>query len=688
MIQEKTKSILSRIKLDIKTFPIYLLLICVLGYGILINYHGIYWDDWPFSWLTTQYGNEGLTRYLQDFRPLMGRMYLLSMPLLGTNPMVWHIIALVLRWATGLVVWWTLGLIWPDRRYENALISVLFTIFPGFSQQPISIIYSHIFVIMIIFFLSIGSMVSAVRRARVSLVIYLISILTSALAMFSLEYFVGLELLRPILLWHVINPSASKKERIIRVGKLWAPYLIVIAIYLPWRANVLGFNVYGPTLVNELVSRPLQQMFELIVTILTDFVTTGFIVWTKPFVILASIDIQTRTSQMLIILVLSSLLLTYIYFSLCRRNHDPTMERRPGKRSWLSNIYIGMLGVFVAGWPYWLASLPIGLEFPQDRFTLPIMFGSSMMLIGLFWWVIRRRNIRLALLSVLIGLSVGLHFQQSNEYRREWNYQRAFLWQFIWRVPELQDGTTLITSELPFAHTFDNSLTAAFNWIYASDNHSYNLSHILYYVPLRTGTGIPAFEPDEPITRAYPPGVFRGSTSEMLVFYYAPPACLRVFDGTIDTAYPLLPRDLKPAIPLSNVDLIITDPPSSQTLTTDMIAPEPDQNIWCYYFQRADLARQMGHWQEIVELADIAFSLDDSPNAAAERLPFIEGYARTGNWERALTLSLEAHQINRMLDRLICQTWSRIEQDTPLQHRNEKIINELRAELNCRSLDS
>ena len=64
-------------------------------------------------------------------------------------------------------------------------------------------------------------------------------------------------------------------------------------------------------------------------------------------------------------------------------------------------------------------------------------------------------------------------------------------------------------------------------------------------------------------------------------------------------------------------------------------------------------------------MGDQAFASGDYPNDPVERFPFIEGYAHTGNWARALELSREAQIISPVvMQPMLCRLWQRIERET------------------------
>jgi hypothetical protein len=99
-------------------------------------------------------------------------------------------------------------------------------------------------------------------------------------------------------------------------------------------------------------------------------------------------------------------------------------------------------------------------------------------------------------------------------------------------------------------------------------------------------------------------------------------------------------------------------------LPASLFAPEPEHQ-WCYYFEKADLASQFDDWETVTRLGDEAFALKDYPNSPLERFVFIEGYAHTGDWDRALKLSKDAHKISKdFVAPLLCRLWGRIETET------------------------
>ncbi|MCJ7701924.1 MAG: hypothetical protein MUO62_10095, partial [Anaerolineales bacterium] len=198
------------------------------------------------------------------------------------------------------------------------------------------------------------------------------------------------------------------------------------------------------------------------------------------------------------------------------------------------------------------------------------------------------------------------------------------------------------------------------------------------------GTKISTLKAGAPIRMGYGPIQFEGSTSQALLVYYNPPACLRVLHPQYDKNLPGTPDLLEEAIPFSNLNRILVEADSPAALPGNLYADSSSaENQWCYYFQKADLARQMEDWERIATLGEIAFKLEDSPNHASERVPFIEGYAHVGDWDTALDLTLETIKINKFMGAMLCDTWEQIHLNTPKSQDRDAAIQTIEERLAC-----
>lgn len=658
------------------TFPVVLFAAAMLAYGLLAGELGFFWDDWPFAWISHTYGASGFTRYFSTNRPVWGLFYKASTELIGREPIAWHLMAACTRFLCTLSMWWALRCLFQKPSPILDWAALLYLVYPGMTQQFVAIMHTNYDLVQMVFWLSFALMGKALMAEASRYWLLLISAVLAALTLFSTEYFFGLELLRPIFLWYVFS-GMLPKVRIKQLLRYWWPYALVITFYTYWRVFVFSFQTYAPATLINLAAAPLAAIWTLIITMVRDVFNTGVLAWLQPlWGVLIDWSSNIGLFNAALILLTAVGLLAYMLFYL------PREDQANGSARPQQMLLIGLVSLFLAGIPFWVTALPVRLSYPNDRFTMPFMFGSSLLLSAGLYHLVKRRTLRTAILSLLVAFAIGYQFQAGASFRQEWKYQQAFFQQLLWRAPHIEAGTTLVSLELPLRYVSDDSLTAPLNWIYAPENTSQEMSYHLGYLNVRVGRSIPDLVPDQPIYDDYLAASFHGSTSQLLAFSYQPPACLRIYDPVYDRFFPLLEPEMRSAVALSDPARLVHSWPQAEP-PMHIFNNHPDTEVWCYYFQKADLARQSGDWEEVAALGDIAFMLDDSPNHATERLPFIEAYARSGRWSRALELSRETYQINKYSQIMLCELWSRVEKHVQLDAEGLAALLEIQTELAC-----
>ncbi|MFV2045477.1 MAG: hypothetical protein ACC700_19875, partial [Anaerolineales bacterium] len=601
--------------------PLVLLVVAILAFGLLIPWLGFYWDDWPKAWFLHNLGPSGFHDVYGADRPNLAWTYLLTTTLLGENPIAWQIFGLLTRWLSAVALWWMLKELWPKRPGVAELASLVFLVFPGFSQQYISLIYSHFLLIQAIHLFSLAAMVHAIRRPRHRVLWTLVSIAGALYSLLSIEYYVGLELLRPLLIyWTVGENTGDFKSRLKTTLRYWVPYIPILPIFLVWRTQIIGYPTYEPTLLNRVLDQPLTDTVEELGRLLFhDLVEAAVGSWVRlvPLPSPQSFGLISTSLVAGVWIVVSILVGAYLYFRLKSREGEPTQDLGGTKFAAIV-LGTGVWALLAAGWPFWLTDLPLKPFFPNDRFMLAFLVGGSLVAVGLVMalGVSRRaRYVAIAFLAVLIGLGAGQQVRYATEFRRERDAQSDLLWQFMWRVPGLEPGTTIMMNELPLKYDDDEAITAAVNWIYGDNDVPGEMAYLVVDVKLRLGKSFASLDEDVDIHKDYRATSFDGSTSQVIVMSYDPPKCLRVFDVVLHDSLPGIPEPLPSAIPLSRLELIQPEPARAANPPLNVLGPEPPYQ-WCYYFQKADLARQQGDWEQIARLGDIAFALEDRPNDA------------------------------------------------------------------------
>jgi hypothetical protein len=302
---------------------------------------------------------------------------------------------------------------------------------------------------------------------------------------------------------------------------------------------------------------------------------------------------------------------------------------------------------------------------------------------------------KLLVLSCLVAFSVSYQVQIANRYRINWEIQRAYYWQLSWRVPGIAPGTAVISPDVPFGYVADMSLGFAYNVLYNPLPSTQPLPLWFFTAGRLWGleelprlqASMPAALPVEFKLRNIQ---FKGDTRMSLgVQYNASRGCLRVTDDIYAKA-PVLTDD--PSSQFERFLYSFAGPSAIQlapTLRQDRLrmifGPEPAHQ-WCYYFEKADLARQFQNWEEIVLLADTVQRLGYRPLNAVERLPFIEGFTRRGRWDDAVDWTKSAYDQDSRSQAALCQYWKKLSEDSAVRGSGEMSDAIRRAQLSIQCL--
>ena len=653
------------------TTPLALLLVTFFSYGIFAFQQGFHWDDWGIAWLIRTLGKPGLVDYFSTNRPFLAYVYSITTPIFGTNPIAWQWFSIIMRWLTAISLLWVLRMIWPARMRETFLATVFFLVYPGFNQQAIGIIYGHFFLAQTLLFISIGLMLKFAHQPRRLWWAGLLGVFLSAFNLFSTEYFFGLELLRPLLLWLGLrNQWPDWKPRLKRALLTYLPFFLTLLGYLYWRYFVLGFYLYQPELVTGMGASSTARLANLPKAIWEQWQVSFWGAWGQVIQMPEFAGYSPRLTVVYFVI----LLLTGIgLYEIVKRFKVSDQAGWQFSAQWIG---FGLLAMLFAGIPFLITDLPLRLAFPNSRFTLPFALGTAFLLVALLELLPRWSN-KLLLASVLAALAVGLQFNNGYLWREDWQLQKSFFWQMTWRIPGLQQGSILLSSDTPFEYSSDNSLTFPLNWIYAPENHSTEIDHAYYFVSVRLGNELEALKLGLPIHQNYLAATFDSTSDQVVAVHFAPPGCFRVLhpvydrelplapgtgevaDRWLEIGVPILPRTAAKALELSNLEQIV--PTQANTLTLPSIFGSEPVHTWCYYFEKADLARQTDDWAQVAEIGDQVFSIPYYPDDMSEYLPFVEAYARTGRWEDARDLTHITAEAMPILSPALCAIWQRVE---------------------------
>jgi hypothetical protein len=677
--------IISRIRESLATDTgvlVVLGLVSLVAFGIFVPFTGFYWDDWIWKFFSYAYESDYLLWQPVD-RPLAGTLHVLLDAVLGDNPLNWQLTNLFFRWANAAGFYWTLKKVFPKYEITMAVVAAFFLIYPGFSEQWISIAFIHHLVPMTVLWISIVLMFEAleaqekVRRA----IKFGASVLLAVLVMLTTEYFFGIEIFRAVLLFYYLwrrSPGEKLPGTFWETVKKWWPFALASMGMVLWRSAVgvsegASYSVDVPGLFEDgLAGGLLDYLKNIGIGIYSATVQMTVNTFSLP-----EMEIFGQSKTILFYVVLLGAFSAGTLYFLTMLQRQEIQDNAVGT----ALVLLGLIGLILGGQPFWIAGMQYHPYFPFDRLGLTQMMGESMLVVGIILFVVRQRRITAVLLAALFAFGIGFNFQTGAAYAQSWKDQQVFWRQFVTRVPSLEPGTVLVTEGLTPAFMNDLSFMMTLNWLYDLDLGEEELQYGLFYGDSRSV--FQTIEEDMPIVYDRRMVNFSSDINQTLAFYYSKYDCLTFFDEEDWFLTPSSRRLNREIINFSDIDQI--------DVTKDNLYNWPNffekfpKKSWCDYFSLANLALQRKDYAEVARLGDEAFSpsLGEAPKRAWERAPFIEGYAYTGRWIEALALTEEAMNITHTSEMLMCTIWSRIERTAPESEAKQQSLDQVTNLIDC-----
>jgi hypothetical protein len=648
----------------------------LFAYGLLIPFLHYYIDDWYWVWTWNTFKHAGITEYFSTNRPAWGLIYHITLPILSISPILAQLFAFFTRLISTLLFLKLLYQLWPTNRKGNVFSALIFGLYPGFALQSIAITYSHIFLILSAFLLSLIFTTQWIQSKQKYFLF--LSMVFSAINLIFLEYFFTLELIRFVVILILLSRQDNNLLRSTKRSLIhYIPYITILIVTVAVRTTLLTqiqTNRYGITFFSNLKQEPFTTIVNLVYIIFTDIFTVLFGSWQPALDKIAEIHTINKTILASIVLCVLFIIIALFYFLFAKKS-----KGSKNFTQYKELLFLGIMGIFFAGWPFWITDLEITPYYLLSRYTLSFILGVSL-LYGLLYSLVEKNKL---ISSLLIGFtmftSMFYQMQIMNDFRIETMQNRELMWQMKWRIPDLEENTLVLTTDYPNEYYDVATLASELSTIYPKAPQKYNLPYFMLYsrnIQENYETGI---QEDIPIKMNNVTAVFNGSTSQMIAIDYDPAKCVRILDPDLDGTDTNLHEHVQRAAQISNLSLIDLN---FQSDGSEMyyFNQEP-VNSWCYYFEKADLAKQKKDWQEVIRLYEEALEQGYPFKSERERYPFIEAYAQLGQWDQAYEL-IEASDHNELAHGL-CMLAKRIETTTPDSEEKSNFLTAVNGTLNC-----
>jgi hypothetical protein len=672
-------------------YAVALMLSMLAAYESQVWRLGIFYDDWEGIFLYKQgFSALQIWNYFLSDRPFSALVHILYNPLVGTSTLGWHLLGLLLNWGAVLLLVRAVLDVWPRRVMEAGWIGLLLALYPGMHRQFVVHTSMPHYTSMLLFTLSLYLMIRAFHAPSRRGLLLGISVALALLQVLLIEYFAGLELIRLLILYYMFRSRAeSWKDAARRAVRAWLPYALVFAVFLLYHFALLpAMQPAGQPVKNEigffgnLLSHPLAALVQYTQNILQDALYSILYVWTLPWVP-AELSLQTRT-------ILASWALGIVAAAVCALVMSRWQARSGQPQDQVAPGFLPLLcgsAFLLGGLPVWIADRQAVVGTWADRYLFGQIMGAvPLFVIGTVWLVGQgRKSVQNLVFAALLAGSISLQVRVGDQYASWWNRTRDYYWQLKWRAPSLQPGTFLVTTSTPVGGTdsYQNGLlmNTAFNAGYAKET----LQYWWYNGPEELWVwSLGKYRPASIVMYKQRSLIFQSDMKHALPVVQdksSSSRCIQVLDPIYE-GEPLLSEADQQMFSIARPGMILLP---EKPLPQDVFGPEPP-HTWCYYYQRADLARQYAQWDQVLALWKQAGPLTSTVAYGPEYIPFIEAAANRGDWEQATDLTLKANATSPGMSTVLCRNWSRFLKEKALSEGRGAAWSQVKEVLACPEL--
>lgn len=576
-------------------------------------------------------GPESFKQFVSWDRPYSAWIYSITYLLFGENVLPYQILIFAERWLSGVLFWLVFRKVWPKAERLVMIAALLFLVYPGFQQQPIAVQYILHFATLDLILFSLFSMLrgfeSSATGYKSGMIFWMIvTFLSAAAGLFSCEYFVGLEAIRPLILVLYLKnrefqteTPAKEKVPFGRFLLHWLPGLAAFGAFMYWRVFIFSFQTYGPKFFDKFAENKTSALLLLIRKVLNDLNTVILKAWRRTL---------THPSGGQDLLFWALIALAAFFCVLLLLKHSENGENGRGWAAPQNQMFwLGLAALLTAGAPYWATLLNVEMSYPWDRTSISFSAGAAFLVAALLEILLRSRW-QVPAAALLTAMAAASHYSNAIIYRWETQKMNDYFWQLAWRAPALEKGTIIASDEIPLNRYSDNDLAPILNWQYNPGLRGNRYQYEYFDLDLREGIFYSDLSSVQPVDHTYRSHQFQSFTNKTLTIYYKENQCLWVI-GKDDQNYPGLPESIVHVSAVSDENLISSNTKTAVT-PPKAIGSQPEHG-YCYYFQRTALALQEKDAKTAHAQASAALDAGLKPNALVDWIPLAKAFLQSGD---------------------------------------------------------
>jgi hypothetical protein len=616
----------------------FILLISAIIYLPNAGSFAYFKDEWYFMY-DAYIGGARIFPFMFNIdRPARGVFFEIYYLLFGPYALPYHVVGYAWRVLSMIGALWLFNILWPQHRKFAFLGTLLFGLYPGYTWWVSAIEYqTHIASLALQVFSIVFSLKAVQASNRMSITGHALGAIVTGWAYIALvDYAIGMEAFRLFCI-HVLVNRNSQHAFLQKAGntiRIWAWNLFIPFGFVFWRifffdngrrATDIGLQISG------LFSSPITTLISWFLLFFNGILNLAVLAWFNQ---LSNFFFGMRLRDMAVglLIAVSTLALLFLCEVLLHRAGQPPEAERVDQTA-REALFIGAAGMAIGIAPVIMANRSINLDV-YSHYALPASLAVAAFVTG-FLYMLSSSRVRLVCLYSIIGFAALAHHGISVSALNEENAIRKFWWQVHWRVPALKPGTTLVI-HYPSGNIGDdgNGVVQAANMIYFPEP-SLQLP-VRYQVSALTLAHADVQElmlgklQREIVYRSHAASLDYGNI--LVLSQPTSSSCVHVIDGRRPVISAFDPGDVALISTSSNIENVIAE--------ADPLIPQPfafgtePEHKWCYFFEKAELALQLGNWEDAAALGEEAIRLGLHPEDQSEWLPFLQAYALAGNEKR------------------------------------------------------
>jgi hypothetical protein len=646
----------------------FFFVIAALLYLPFATHAGYFDDDWFAMYAAKVAGPKIFHEfYILESRP--GREWVVAplYSLFQGIPFYYALSAYVFRTLGALTMLWVLRLVWPHHGRETFLAALLFLVYPGFLSQPTPVDFQSYLIGIWIAFLSLALTIKGLLApTQLQRILYGVAAVVSGWFYLSqIEYYVGFEAVRLMLIAIIFwRTNTGWRQKALQAFKSWLPYATIPVFFLTWRLFLFEVTRKATDVglqLGKFTASPVQTSLIWLFSFVQDIVSVTLLAWSVP---LAQLAFHLNLSDTLTALGLSLVVLILFFYFLPVLNGNHTDEKTPSYNFGTEALWLGSAWVVFGLLPVILGNRHFTfLEY--SRYGLVSAGGAVIFLVA----VIGRfsgQSFQRGVIALLLVSATLTHYGNAVRFATQMDNIRSFWWQVSWRVPQFKRGTTIVAN-YPLAGIRESS------FVWGPANQIYYPFRVK---PDEIVPGIAAILLDEEsvmkilnqdkqyMDSYYAVSAFPNPRRITILTQPTPQSCVQIIDGAApeysryeDSLFVLVGA-------YSDSEQILTQE-SPAAVPETLFGPEPDHG-WCYYYEKAALARQGGDWDEVLRLADEAADENLQPIDLIEWMPFLQAYALNDRMNELVDVS-GVIQSDEYVARQVCQKLSTLQVSASVQ---------------------